>query len=493
MKTHLMSKRWNSELFFWGACKGVLLLAGLYVSDISTLSAVYGPADVSMVVFCIAVMTLYSFEFFNFIRSVLKHRFYRPRWTVKSSFLAGSSMVFLFLLMSLTIFAAGMTGFIEMVVYSSVLLSALEYDLLLPLFISFLILLLYPFSYLGKKLIVYLAKRKICGFPNLKIIGITGSYGKSSTKEFLAVILGTKYKVLKTAGNTNTEIGVAQTILKQLKPEHEVFVVEMGAYRKGEIQDICDLVAPQIGILTAISNQHLALFGSQQNIIDAKFELVEDVLSRGGTAVVNGENEFIQEYLSTHFCKGTKFCALTEIRDDIIVYNKKNEDAVLSGNLQAAIEVARLLGLSENEIQKGLLLIRPSERAMVNKSGWNSSTIIDNTYNANTVGCLSALDSLKKYSGKKFFVFSEIQELGADSEKDHNKIGEYAATRADMIFICNKNYSDSIIKGALRGGMNEKQMIVETDYKKLAQQLKEIVQKDDVVLLYGRGPNHLGY
>jgi len=128
----------------------------------------------------------------------------------------------------------------------------------------------------------------------VKVIGITGSYGKSSTKEFLATILSAKYKVCKTSANRNSEIGVAETVLRELKPEHEIFIVEMGAYRTGEIKAICDIVHPTIGVLTAVSEQHLALFGSLEATKKAKYELIE-ALPENGIAIFNADNRATRE------------------------------------------------------------------------------------------------------------------------------------------------------------------------------------------------------
>ena len=130
-------------------------------------------------------------------------------------------------------------------------------------------------SALWRKNLINKAKQKRLKFKNLLVIGITGSYGKTSTKEFLATILSEKYKVLKTKEHQNSEVGVSQCILNDLKPEHEIFVCEMAAYNRGGIKLLCDIVKPKIGILTGINEQHMATFGSQENIIKTKYELIE--------------------------------------------------------------------------------------------------------------------------------------------------------------------------------------------------------------------------
>ena len=129
------------------------------------------------------------------------------------------------------------------------------------------------------------AKRILNSMPDLTIIGITGSYGKTSTKHFLHTILSEKYNVLMTPGSYNTTLGVIRTIREQLKSYHNIFIVEMGAKQTGDIKEICDLVNPSIGIITAIGEQHLETFKTITNIQKTKFELI-DALPRNGLAVL---------------------------------------------------------------------------------------------------------------------------------------------------------------------------------------------------------------
>ena len=139
------------------------------------------------------------------------------------------------------------------------------------------------------------AKRIIESNKNLIIIGITGSFGKTSTKNYLAGILAEKYNVLVTPGNFNTLLGVIRTIREQLRPYHQVFIVEMGAKQKNDIKEICDLVHPAIGIVTAVGEMHLETFKSIENIQDTKFELINS-LPANGTGIINNDSKYINKY-----------------------------------------------------------------------------------------------------------------------------------------------------------------------------------------------------
>src|SRR3989344_5170861 len=136
-----------------------------------------------------------------------------------------------------------------------------------------------------RKIIIYQARQMVKNSKTV-FIGITGSYGKTSTKEFLAEILSQKYITDKTEKNYNSDIGVSLSILKNLKPDSQYFIAELGAYKKGEIKKICDIIQPKYGILTGIGNQHLHLFGSQKNLLAAKAELLES-LPPEGIAFIN--------------------------------------------------------------------------------------------------------------------------------------------------------------------------------------------------------------
>ena len=136
------------------------------------------------------------------------------------------------------------------------------------------------------------AKRILRSMPDLTIIGITGSFGKTSTKNYLYRILSERYNVLMTPGNFNTTLGVVRTVREQLKPYHQIFIVEMGAKQTGDIKEICDLVHPTIGIVTAVGEMHLETFHSVDNIFATKFELI-DALPTNGMGVINLDSEHI--------------------------------------------------------------------------------------------------------------------------------------------------------------------------------------------------------
>src|SRR3989344_1619662 len=161
------------------------------------------------------------------------------------------------------------------------------------IFLTVSTILLIPIDYPVKRYLISKAKKKVVGLRSkLKIIGITGSYGKTTTKEVIASILAQKFKVLKTPENFNTPLGIARFILKGLSNDTEVLVVEMGAYRRGDIMELCGLTPPDIAVLTGINESHLERFGSLENTVKAKFEIVE-ALDSSGIAVLNADSDLV--------------------------------------------------------------------------------------------------------------------------------------------------------------------------------------------------------
>src|SRR4030042_886464 len=170
----------------------------------------------------------------------------------------------------------------------------LLFERLIPIAILLQVFLTKLPVFLTQKRKIKIAKEKIEDLPNLKIVGVTGSYGKTSTKDFIAQILAKKYKVAKTEGTNNTKIGISQNIIEKIDKDTEIFVVEMGAYKKGEINDICQLIQPRMAVVTVINEQHLAIFGSLKNLIEAKYEIIEN-LPKNGIAILNGNNHYCLE------------------------------------------------------------------------------------------------------------------------------------------------------------------------------------------------------
>ena len=318
------------------------------------------------------------------------------------------------------------------------------------------------------------AKRILKGMPNLKIIGITGSYGKTSVKFFLQTLLQSKYDVLVTPGNFNTTLGVTRTIREHMKPSNEIFLCEMGARYVGDIKEICDLVHPDMGIITSIGPQHLDTFGDVEHIKSTKFELA-DSLPKDGLIFLNGDNEYINDkasgypnkvfYRTTSEGEGyvAKNIKVSQYGTSFTVVSPDNESEDyqmrLLGNhnvinVVGAIAVANTMGMSLKELKIPVRRLEPvNHRMQLRESG--EVTIIDDAYNSNPVGSKAAVETLKMFDGVKILITPGMVELGEDEAQFNYKFGEYAAKACDYILLVHKEHSKPIREGALAAGFPE--------------------------------------
>ena len=340
---------------------------------------------------------------------------------------------------------------------------------------------------IAKFFIFKMAAARVAENKDLIIIGITGSYGKTSTKEFLAQILEKKFEVIKTPKNINTEIGIAKFILQNLIPAlslerrggKEVFIVEMGAYKKGEIKRICDIVKPKIGIITGINEQHLSLFGSFQNIIDTKYELIEG-LPEDGFALFNGENEYCLEMAE-------------KWKGDKVIYKTSPQPSPWKGegkislpkhyllNLAGAVEIARYLGMGEEEIKQATEQIKLTDRMIKTFIGKNRALIIDDSYSANPSGVLAGLDYLaEQKQARKIIIMPCLIELGSAAKEIHQKIGQKINAVCDLAIITTKDYFDII-----KAEVGDKAILAAAPEKAI-ELVKDKLNSDVAVLVEGR-------
>lgn len=353
------------------------------------------------------------------------------------------------------------------------------------------------------------AKNKLKSMPDLKIVGITGSYGKTSVKNILATILKQKYNTFMTPGNFNTLLGVQRSINEHLKPTDEVFICEMGAKEVGSIAKICELVEPQVGILTAIGPQHLETFGSLNNVKRAKMELINSIPD-DGVKIVNYENENIRD--ATKDMDVTKYGF--DKKDDYYPYNIKITEkgstfdihtpkgdikevrTKLIGklniiNIVAAVAVAMSLDVSPEEIKTALRLLNPVEHRLELRKYSDGSIIIDDAYNSNITGAANAFQTLKLFKNKfKIIVTPGLVDLGNESDKYNKDFGRNAAGCADYYILVGTKQAKSIKEGLLEEGVKEDKICVVDTINKAIQKYNEFEASNRVVLLENDLPDN---
>ncbi|MDO5395556.1 MAG: UDP-N-acetylmuramoyl-tripeptide--D-alanyl-D-alanine ligase [Bacteroidales bacterium] len=317
------------------------------------------------------------------------------------------------------------------------------------------------------------AAGRLASMPGLRIIGITGSYGKTSTKHYLHRILSEHFDTLMTPGSYNTTLGVVRTINEYLKPYNEVFIVEMGAKQTGDIKEICDLVHPSIGIITAVGPQHLESFKTIENVRETKFELA-DALPADGIAVIN--NDFEQsrkrnvsgKHALRYGISAPKGCDYTA-KD--IRYSPDGSEFTVTGtdgtlmtlttslvgecnisNLIAAVIVALKLGVPAEKIKYAVSTIRQVEHRLSMRRLPGGITIIDDAFNSNPSGSKMALDVLAMMpAGQRIIITPGMIELGDMQHELNREFGKQISRSADYAFIVGQYNRDAIMEGLTDG------------------------------------------
>lgn len=328
------------------------------------------------------------------------------------------------------------------------------------------------------------AKKKLKQVSGLTVIGVTGSYGKTSVKFYLQALLQGHFNVLVTPESYNTPMGVVKTIRESLQPTHEIFVCEMGARYVGDIREICEIVHPAHGMITSIGPQHLETFGGMEQIVDTKFELA-DALPEGGILFLNGDNEWIVErskrYHKIIFYRnqaaGEGYQAgnlkLSQLGTEFDVTapdgETENFQTRLVGehnviNIIGAIAVAHTLGIPLKELKVPVRRLQPIPHRMQMLEQGNV-TIIDDAYNSNPVGSKAAVETLAMFDGIRILITPGMVELGKEEDSYNYKFGTYAAKCCDYILLVGREHVRPIQKGAVESGFDEKKCLIYDDLK----------------------------
>ena len=386
-------------------------------------------------------------------------------------------------------------------------------------------LLIYPLERTINEAYLFSARRRIKTLQP-RVIGITGSYGKTSTKYILHQILSQKFNTLMTPNSYNTPMGICKVIRGDLTPEHEVFIVEMGAYKRGDIRELCNLAFPQIGILTAVGPQHLERFKSIENITKGKYELIES-LPADGLAVFNCDNEICAGLADKREQTGssvrryaTEESAVASVADtaDLIATHVRYTDNGLAftvhantekfditdteiqtrllgkhnvSNILAAMTVAMECGMELEEIQEAVAKVEPVPHRLQLTTGAAGVTIIDDSFNANPVGAKAALEALNEIgNGKKVLVTPGMVELGEREYEENRQFGEQAADVCDLVILVGPMQTKPILDGLKAAEYPSQQIIVALNLEEVKQHLATQVQAGDVVLFENDLPDN---
>lgn len=350
-----------------------------------------------------------------------------------------------------------------------------------------------------------MAYNKVRNIEGLTTVGITGSYGKTSTKFITAKIIEQKYNTLKTPESYNTPMGISKVINNTLNDSYEIFVSELGAERVGEIEEIAKLTNPKIGVITSIGMCHLETFKSIDNIMRTKYELIE-ALPNDGIAIFNYDNENVRKLADKTFKEkilyGIDYFEDVDIFATDIKVNEKGSSFTLCDkdrgtiecetkllgkhnilNILAGAAVGKALGLSLYEIAQGIEKVEPVEHRLQLINPGTGILVIDDAFNSNPDGAKAALEVLSNFTeGRKIIVTPGMIELGQNEEKENEIFGENIAKTCDYAILVGKKRTEPIYKGLQNYNFDKEKIIIVNSLEEVNKIIPQIAKPKDVIL-----------
>ena len=363
------------------------------------------------------------------------------------------------------------------------------------------------------------AREKLAG---KKIIGITGSYGKSGTKEAIAHLLETKFPLFKTPGSYNTPMGLCKAVNEKFEPSHELFVTEMGATKRGDIKELCEICPPDIAVITATGVAHLESFGTPEEVAFTKFEIA-DALSENGVLFINNDYDR-SRHLAAEFIARKRF--LSHDRPRLITYGLQTESDYMPRNLRcgkegstfdlktpdgllenmtvkllgklniinitAAFAVGRHLGVSTESLKAAAATLPQMEHRLQVRENPGSYLVIDDGFNANPIGAAVAVETLGYFEGmQKILVTPGIVDLGGKQKEANFDFGKTAARYCDRVILINKKRTEPIRDGLIEGGLAMDKIKSFPSLAEAKPFINSVADEKSVVLFENDLPDHM--
>ncbi len=389
--------------------------------------------------------------------------------------------------------------------WALIIFNFLVYFLLTPVFMVIVHYIILPIEILIKKYYMGKAARKLAT-KSCKRIGITGSFGKTSTKNILASILEKEFKVCVTPASYNTEMGICKTILEKLDDE-DVFIAEMGARNKGDIRILTEFVRPQYAILTTVGPMHLESFKTIENIEQTKFELLQ-FMDRDGSAVINGDGKSNLKLYKK--CKVSKFLTCVEgsfawAKDIKTGKNGSSFTLMIEGqevrlttrllgkcnidNIVTASALAYIMGITLKDIKDAVAKLEPTpHRLELIKNG--NVNIIDDSYNSNLTGALEALNVLKNFEGRKIVITPGFVEMGEKQSDLNFRLGAEIADIADYVIVMNETNKNDILSGLISHNFKQGNIFFANDREKQKEYIARLSSEGCVILFENDLPDN---
>lgn len=353
------------------------------------------------------------------------------------------------------------------------------------------------------------AQSKLDSLKKMKKIGITGSYGKTSTKYCLAAILSEKYKVFYPKASINTPMGLSKVINEELTDDMDVFIAEMGARHVGDIKELVELVHPEFGMITSVGPQHLETFKTVETVANTKYELIEG-LPKNGKAFFAADGAEVDKLYNR--CRIQKFRAgmsdgyLDMRAEDIEVGafgsrftltqadgNSVRVETKLLGrhnisNIVLCCQVAREAGMTLEEIAEGVKRIKPVKHRLQLITG--AMNVIDDAFNSNPVGAKEALNVLHSFPGRHLIITPGFVEMGENEDKFNYELGTHIAETCDAAILVGPRHTSPIRQGMLDRGFDEKKILVVNTLDEAAKNIPVFASNGDAVLFENDLPDN---
>ncbi len=353
------------------------------------------------------------------------------------------------------------------------------------------------------------AKRILNEHKSLKVIGITGSYGKTTTKFILTRILSEKFNTVCTPQSFNTPMGVVRTIREHLKPQTQIFVCEMGAKNKGDIKEICDIVNPDYGVITSVGAQHLDTFKSIDNVFNTKFELADAVMQKQGKIFVNGDSEELKKRLNkdgyTVYGTDNSFKYTAEnisygrngsefdvnLGDSVVHLTSRLLGLHSIINIIGAVGLAYELGISAEDLKFAVASLKPTEHRLEMKNSIAGSIMIDDAYNANPEGSIEAVRVLGSFDGmQKVIITPGLIELGEQEYDCNFRLGLETANKCDIIIFVGENRSKPLVDAVNTTDFDKSRMFVAKSFRDAMDIYSRFADSNTVLLIENDLPDN---
>lgn len=449
------------------------------------------------------LLQLENYELGRFWKLLKKKGWFPPMEAQRKDLVWTTKAVLLFVLVEVLILAAGFGIYLAGVYppfsypwqdFLTFVVSVYFLDFFTPLFLSIAALIFWPADVVAKRLVVSEAKGHIDRLKNLKVIGISGSYGKTTMKEVLRQVLGLRFKVQATPESVNTPVGIARWILKDVNGETNIAIIEMGEHYRGDIADICDIAAPDIALVTGINEAHMERMGNLQNVAATVFEILGGA-KQNALVLLNADDSDITSNYGKHLRKDEKLekfstSAFTSANFDVekLVWKVKGVIGEFDihllgeyalGDLDAAIKIAKYLGREDIEIKQGIARIRPVEHRLQPILRDHNILVIDDAYNGNSNGAEEAIKVLSRFANRrKIYITPGLVETGSSVANVHRKIGQQLASAADVVILIKNSVTPFIAEGL----KSENKIKWFNSAQEAHAALQTILQPNDVIL-----------